>query len=143
MTLSNGLNLLFEMELQYKEGMAAITTPEGKIGQYIGSGNGTATGEKLQGAVRWDLYEAIDDTRCQTNFAGVIKTPDGANIQFDARGYGMAPDPSQPEAWHMVYAVQFEAADEPYRWLNTTLALWDGQLDMKSYRHHYRVYARN
>jgi hypothetical protein len=43
----------------------------------------------------------------------------------------------------MVYAVQFETANKKYDWLNTTLALWDGQLDMKSYRHHYQVYARN
>lgn len=141
--LSNKLNLLFEMELQYQEGMAAMTSAEGKIGQYIGSGDGTASGEEIQGNVRWDLYEVIDEARCQTNFAGVIETDDGAQVHFDARGYGMATNPSQPDAWHMVYAVQFETADEKYYWLNTTLALWDGQLDMKNYRHHYRVYAQN
>lgn len=143
MTVPNELNVLFEMELQYQEGMQAMTAPEGKIGQYIGSGDGTAKGKKVQGRVRWDLYEAISDTRCQTNFAGVIETDDGAQIQFDARGYGMATDPSQPDEWHMVYAVQFDTAAKQYDWLNTVLALWDGQLDMKSYRHHYRVYARN
>ena len=64
------LEQLFEVELQYREGMEAITSPEGKIGEYLGSGDGRLTGLGIQGTVRWDLYEVVGETRCQTNFAG-------------------------------------------------------------------------
>lgn len=146
MTTSNAvenkhLEPLFELELQYREGMEAITDPAGNLGEYLGSGDGTVKGATLRGNVRWDLYEKVGETRCQTNFAGVIETEEGAQIQFDAKGFGMVADPSKPNEWHMASAVQFETADERYRWLNTTLGLWDGHFDMETYRHHYRVYA--
>jgi hypothetical protein len=147
MTTSNisqnqGLEPLFEIELQYREGLEAITSPEGKLGEYLGSGDGTVRGAKLQGMIRWDLYEKLSETRCQTNFAGVIETNDGAQIQYDAKGFGMVTDKSKPNEWHMTYAVQFDTKDERYEWLNTTLGLWDGEFDMATYRHHYQVYAK-
>jgi hypothetical protein len=134
---------LFEVELQYREGLAAITSPEGRIGQYLGSGDGTIKGSRLQGAVRWDLYEIVGELRCQTNFVGIIKTEDGAEIQFDATGFGIVTDRSKPNRWHMVNALQFATTDRRYEWLNTLLALWDGQFDMQTYRHYYQVYARD
>ena len=143
MTISNELNLLFEMTLQYQAGMAAVTSPEGKIGQYLGSGDGVANGETVWGRVRWDLYEVVGETHCQTNFAGIIETEGGGQIHFEAKGFGMTPDPSKPHEWRMASAVQFNTVDKPYEWLNTILGLWDGQFDMKSYRHYYRVYARS
>ena len=137
-----GIELLFEIALQYRKGMDAVTSPEGKIGQYLGSGDGTVTGRTLQGLVRWDLYEVVGEARCQTNFAGVIETDDGGQIHFDAKGFGMVPDPSKPNEWHMASAVQFDTEDNRYERLNAVLGLWDGTFDMETYRHHYRVYAR-
>lgn len=136
------LELLFEIELQYREGMSAVTSPEGKIGQYLGSGDGTINGQPLQGTVRWDLYEVVGETRCQTNFAGIIETDGGGQIHFGAKGFGMVPDPSKPNEWRMVSAVQFDTKDNRYEWLNTVLGLWDGKFDMETYHHHYQVYVR-
>lgn len=137
------LGHLFELELTYQPGLAAITSPEGRAGEYLGSGDGVAAGPGLQGAVRWDLYEVVGETRCQTNFAGVINTEDGAEIRFEASGLGLVPDRAQPNRWRIANAVRFETADGRYAWLNPVLALWDGEFDMNTSRHHYRLYAHD
>jgi hypothetical protein len=41
----------------------------------------------------------------------------------------------------MVYGVKFETDSEAYRWLNTTLGVWEGEFDMETYRHTYRIYG--
>lgn len=137
------LEPLFRVELQYQEGLAAITSPEGRLGQYLGSGNGTIQGQGIQGMVRWDLYEVVGETQCQTNFAGFIETDNGAKIRFEANGFGIVPDKSKPQQWHIANAVQFDTEDQRYHWLNTMLALWDGEFDMETYRHSYQVYTRD
>lgn len=71
MTTSSELNLLFEMTLQYQPGMAAVTSPEGKTGQYLGSGDGAAIGERVRGRVRWDLYEVVGETHWWTQLSTV------------------------------------------------------------------------
>ncbi len=142
MSISNrALNPLFEVNLQYKQGLPPITSAEGRIGQYLGSGEGTVSGERLTGTVRWDLYEAVGETRCETNFAGVIETSDDVQIQFEAKGYGMVRDSSKPNKWTMVAALQFDTTDNAYAWLNNTIAVWDGEFDMETYRHHYQIYG--
>lgn len=118
----------------------AITSPEGKVGVYMGSGDGIVAGQ-VNGAIKWDLYEAMDDGVCLTNFAGEIETDDGATIRFDARGHGKVPDPEKPNDWVMVYGVKFDTDDERYSWLNATLGVWEGEFSMETYRHHYRIYA--
>ena len=132
----------FEVELQYREGLEAITSPEGKLGEYLGSGDGTLKGGALQGTVRWDLYEVLGKTSCQTNLAGVIETDDGAKIEFETKGFGMVPDDSHPHQWYMAHTVEFDTEDKRYEWLNTTLAFWDGGADLETYRHHYHSYTR-
>jgi hypothetical protein len=98
-------------------------------------------GPRLQGRIRWDLYERVGEVRCETNFTGVIEADDGAQIRFDTMGYGMVPDRSNPHRWHMVAAVQFDTTSTKYAWLNTVLAVWNGEFDMATYRHRYQVYA--
>ncbi len=96
---AEGLQPAFKLHLSYREGKAAVTSSEGKLGEYLGSGDGALHGPRLEGAVHWDLYEVVGETRCQTNFAGYIETGDGAKIHFDARGFGMVPDPTAPHRW--------------------------------------------
>lgn len=127
--------------MQYQQGLSAITSAEGRIGPYLGSGDGAVEGQKIKGTVHWDLYEAVGETRCEINFAGIIKTSDGVQIQFEAKGFGMVGDPDKPHKWRMVAALQFDTADTTYDWLNRTTAVWNGEFDMKTYHHHYQVYA--
>ena len=76
------LKPLFEVITQYQEGLVAITSAEGKVGGYLGSGKGKVYGQQMQGEMRWDLYEDIADDVCQTNFVGEIYTVDGATIAY-------------------------------------------------------------
>ncbi|MCI0711818.1 MAG: hypothetical protein L0154_16805 [Chloroflexi bacterium] len=142
MSEQTGLRILFELEMQYRVDQPAITSPEGKVGEYIGSGDGTVTG-KIDGLLRWDLYEAIDDDVCLTNLAGEIEVADGSIIRFDARGHGKVTRANQPHLWTMVYGVKFSTDSQIHDWLNTTLGVWVGQFDMQTYKHKYRVYARS
>ncbi len=138
-TKSTTLSHLFDAEMTYR-GQDAITSQKGKVGSYIGTGDGTVSG-RVNGTIHWDLYEDIDEGVCLTNFAGNIKTVEGAIIHFDARGHGKVPDPEKPNDWVMVYGVKFDTDDKDYAWLNATLGVWEGEFSMETYQHHYRIYT--
>ncbi len=133
------LEHLFDAEMVYR-GQKAMTSSVGKVGQYVGSGDGSIAG-KINGKISWDLYEDIDNGACLTNFAGIIETVEGDLIRYDARGHGKVPDPKKPHEWVMVYGVKFDTDSETYSWLNATLGVWEGEFNMDTYRHTYRIYA--
>ena len=61
MTSSSGessLEPLFRADLQYRSESQsdAIVVAEGREGVYIGSGDGTVTGDRVRGTVRWSLW---------------------------------------------------------------------------------------
>ena len=116
---------------------------EGKVGEYIGSGEGIVEGPQIQGTVHWTLFEAVNEVACQSNLFGLITTKDGAEIKFDSMGIFMVPDKEKPHLWATTAGVSFETKDQKYRWINPILGVWEGEFDSKSYRHHYRVYARS
>ena len=135
---------LFEAHLQYKPEASPVTSSEGRIGKRLGSGDGKVKGLRIQGALRWDIYEksgvVTGENRCQTNITGVIETHDGAQIQLDSTGFGMVPDSSQPNKWRMAAALNFNSSDERYAWLNTILGVWSGEFDMNTGQHRYQAY---
>src|SRR2546427_13017745 len=97
------LEQLFEAELRYQPGMEVVVPAEGREGELLGSGDGTIIGEKLRGRIRWSMFTADcvyplvqagvtpppGQHLCTTNPGGVIETDDGAQIWFDAKGYGL------------------------------------------------------
>jgi alkylmercury lyase len=151
------LEHLFDAELRYQPGMEVVVPAEGREGELIGSGDGAVTGEKLRGKIRWSMFSADcayllvkagitpapGQHLCTTNPGGVIETDDGAQIWFDARGYGLRGyDASRPHLWHLTMALQFSTTDERYRWLNTTFGVWEGEFDENTAQAHYRAYAQ-
>jgi len=130
---------LFKLELQFQWEMPAVTPHEAGEGEYIGSGEGTAKGSRINGTVRWDLFEKREETLCRSNLTGMIETDDGAQIQFDSRGFFIKPDETKPNKWITSASVYFYTADRRYEWLNTRLAIWEGEFDMATFRHHYHV----
>jgi hypothetical protein len=139
----NRLTHLFDLELKYTGQFPDAEAATGRVGDYIGSGQGTVRGPHIQGHVpRWDLYEEVNEAFCRSNLSGVIETEDGARIHSDTMGFFMVPDKAQPHLWTTSAAVHFETKDERYVWLNAVLGVWEGTFDMESYRHQYRVYAR-
>ena len=119
--------------------MPPVTSREAGEGEYIGSGEGTARGSRINGTVQWDLFEKREETLCRSNLTGVIETNDGAQIRFDSRGFFIKPDETNPNQWITSASVYFYTADGRYKWLNTRLAVWEGEFDMVTFRHHYHV----
>lgn len=136
------LEHLFEIKLEYKEGKPPVSSAEGKVGEYLGSGEGTVNGPDVNGTVHWTLFEAQGKTVCESNLFGIIETDDGVQIEFDTMGFFMRPEQDNPNRWITSAAVNFNTADGRYQWLNTVLGVWEGEFDMGTYRHHYQVYAR-
>lgn len=79
---------------------------------------------------------------CRSNLSGVVEMNNGAQIRFDTMGILMIPDKSQANQWISTAGVQFESDDERDIWLNNILGIWEGTFNMKTYRHHYRIYLR-
>ena len=130
---------LFELELQFQWEMPPVTSRDAGEGEYIGSGEGTAKGSKINGTVHWDLFEKREETLCRSNLTGVIETNDGAQIQFDSRGFFIKPDEANPNKWITSASVYFYTTDGRYEWLNTRLAVWEGEFNMVTFHHCYHV----
>jgi hypothetical protein len=156
MSANANLFHLFDAELRFQEGMAPVVSSEHRDGELIGSGDGAVSGPKLQGKVLWSYFAADCAYKlvkagiepgpglhlCRNNPGGTIRTQDGAEIRFDARGYGLrGADPASPHKWRLSAALQFATEDSRYKWLNTTLAIWEGEFDEKLRRALYRAYA--
>jgi hypothetical protein len=138
------LTPLFEARLQYQSNMEVVVSAETREGELIGSGDGTVTGDALSGKARWSMYAGncayvfvragveppSGQHLCTVHPAGVIETSDGAEVWFDAKGYGLrGADQSHPHLWVLTMAVQFTTTDRRYQWLNTTLGVLVSEFD--------------
>src|SRR6266849_9275360 len=86
---TNELELLFTLELHY-QGPIELAPIGDKVGQLVGGGDGTLTGPRVRGTVRWSNYETTaEDLVCALQVPGVIQTHDGALIQFEGREFAM------------------------------------------------------
>ena len=143
------LNPLFEARFQYQSDMEVVVSAETREGELVGSGDGTVTGALISGTVRWSTYAGNcayvyvlaglepppGQHLCTVHPAGVITTDDGAEIWFDARGYGLrGADQSQPHLWVLTMALQFKTTDQRYQWLNSTLGVAVSEFDEQAGR---------
>jgi hypothetical protein len=150
------LNPLFEARLQYQSDMGEVVSAETREGELVGSGDGTVTGAALSGTARWSMYAgncAYVFVRaglepppgkhlCTVHPAGVIETSDGAQIWFDAKGYGLrGADQDHPHLWALTMAVQFTTTDQRYQWLNTTLGIVVSEFDERAGRALWRAFV--
>lgn len=138
---SERLKHLFDMELLFRWEMSPVTSREARVGEYIGSEEGRIKGPRIRGTARWDLFEEREETLCRSGLVGEIETDDGAQIHFDSRGFFIKPDRLNSNRWITSASVHFDTADPRYKWLNTLLAVWEGECDVEKGRHHYQAYA--
>ena len=154
--LTEQLERLFVAELQYNSDSQPVVSSEDREGVLVGNGDGTVSGEKIQGTIRWSFYSGNcayvfvqagiepppGQHLCTTHPGGVIETEDGAQIWFDAKGFGLRGyDETQPHLWRLTMGVQFSTDDERYQWLNTTLGLLMSDFDESANRGIWRVYV--
>ena len=157
MKAESKLEQLFVAKLQYNDQVDVKIPMEGRTGDFIGRGDGIVKGEKINGTITWAYYaencaylwtkkgqEPPPDLHlCKNNPGGFIKTSDGAEIRFDARGYGFrGADASRPHIWQLTCALQFYTEDQRYAWLNTALGVWEGEFDEIAGRATYRAFIQ-
>jgi hypothetical protein len=149
------LKPLFEARLQYQSDMEAVVSAETREGELVGSGDGRVSGDVLSGNARWSMYAGNcacvfvraglepppGQHLCTVYPAGVIATDDGAQIWFDAKGYGLrGADQDHPHLWALTMAVQFTTTDQRYQWLNTTLGVAVSAFDERAGRALWRAF---
>src|SRR5215831_6553115 len=137
---TNGLELLFSLELHY-QGPIELAPIGGKVGQLVGGGDGTLTGPKMLGTVRWSNYETTsEDQVCALQVPGVIQTHDGAEIQFEGRELAM-PLSEGSQQWRVAGVLRFKTDDSRYGWLNDTFALTSGTFDYEAGMAHWTAFV--
>jgi hypothetical protein len=150
------LNPLFEARLQYQSDMEVVVSAETREGELVGSGDGCVSGDALSGNARWSMYAGNcayvfvragilpppGQHLCTVHPAGVIATDDGAEIWFDAKGYGLrGADQGHPHLWVLTMAMQFTTTDQRYQWLNTTLGVVVSEFDENAGRALWRAFV--
>ena len=136
------LERLFDLELQYRPGIEPVAPAEKIDGTPLGSGDGTISGPRLRGSVRWSSFMKPATDGCQLGFTGFLETDDGARIPFDAIGFALGRDQARPAIWSVDVAVQFEPEDERYAWLRPVPVVLDGEFDYDNAHGRYTGYAR-
>lgn len=129
----------------------AVIPADGREGEYLGSGNGTVTGNRVQGTIQWSFYsgnclyprirrgERVDEAfhLCTLNPGGFIDTQHGARIRFDGKGYGLR----SPDRYRLGMTLAFRAEDARYAWLEKVLGLMQGDFDERAGRATWTVYT--
>jgi hypothetical protein len=149
------LKHLFTATLSYRPDLDPIVPQDGRDGALIGNGDGEMEGENLKGKIRWSMYSGncayvfvqagVDPTPgqhlCTVSPGGVIETDDGAQIWFDARGFGLRGfDESLPHLWVLTMSIQFKTTDDRYDWLNSTLGSVTSEFDDSAGKAVWRVF---
>ena len=149
-----GLELLFEAHLKYRSDLEPIVPIDGRDGALIGNGDGELDGKEIRGNIKWSMYSGNcayvfvqagvepppGQHLCTVSPGGVIETHDGAQIWFDAKGFGLRGfDESQPHMWALTMSIQFKTTDYRYEWLNTTLGVVTSEFDESAGRARWRA----
>ena len=128
---TNELELLFALELNYR-GPIELAPIGDKVGQLVGGGDGTLTGPRVRGTMRWSNYETTgEDQVCALQVPGVIQTHDGAEIRFEGRELAM-PLSQGSQQWRVAGVLRFKTDDLRYVWLNEIFALTTGTFDYEA-----------
>jgi hypothetical protein len=133
--------LIADLRLHHQKDAARITRGNPQLGRYIGSGTGEAHGPLLSGRIRWDLFEAQSETLCAADFQGRVKTEAGTTVEFECLGFFRRPETGS-QIWTMSGSVIFRSNDSNYKELTERPAVWEGEFDMSTYMHRYRIYRR-
>lgn len=137
---TNGLELLFSLELRY-QGPIELAPMGDKVGQLVGGGDGTLSGPRVRGTVRWSNYETTgEDQVCSLQVPGIIQTHDGAHIQFEGREFSM-PLSEGSQQWRVAGVLRFKTDDSRYAWLNDTFALTSGTFDYEAGLAHWTAFV--
>ena len=110
----------------------------GEEGSGWGEGDGTVTGPRIQGKMRWVNHpHRRSDGGMLPDAHGLIMTHDNAVILFSLQGRTVF----EQEQGRQLLGVLFESEVESYRWLNSSLCVLEGLVNVEPLRMRARVYA--
>lgn len=137
------LEYLCDMELRYQDlpfgtkKIVMVRPYGGEEGTAYGEGDGTVTGERLRGQVRWVNHpHRRSDGVMLPDAHGLIATGDGAMVMFTLQGRTVF----RGEAGGQLLTVTFEAEDERYRWLCDGLCVLEGTISAERLSMQARIY---
>jgi hypothetical protein len=138
------LEFICEMVLGYRdephtgEKFLPVRPYGGEEGTGYGEGDGTVTGPRIQGTMRWVNHpHRRSDGIMLPDAHGIIVTPDQSVIMFTLQGRTVF----EQERGKQLLSVIFEAEAETYRWLNATFCVLEGIIDSERFEMRARVYA--
>jgi hypothetical protein len=138
------LEYICDMELVYREEplyankFLLVRPYGGEEGSGYGEGDGTVTGPRIQGSLRWVNHpHRRSDGTMLPDAHGVIVTHDNALILFTLQGRTVF----EQGQGKQLLSVIFEAEAESYRWLNATFCVLEGLIDSARLQMRARVYA--
>lgn len=138
------LEFICDMELRWNnepltgEEFILVRPYGGEEGSGWGEGDGTVSGPRLQGKLRWYNHpHRRSDGTMLPNASGIIVTPDQAVILVTIQGRTAF----EGDVGRQLLSVLFESEAEAYRWLNTSLCVLEGIVLDKPLRMRARVYA--
>src|SRR5437764_228181 len=110
--LGFSLKEITELLLLRVDGQTSCEEVKGRT--LVGGGDGTLSGPRMRGTVRWSNYETTgEDQVCTLQVPGVIQTYDGALIQFEGRELAM-PLSDESKQWRVAGVLRFKTDDSRY-----------------------------
>ena len=136
------LEHLCDLELAYRDlpgfdtSVVFVQPYDSDEGTGYGEGEGTVSGPRLNGTVRWVNHpHRRSDQTYLPDAHGIIRTDEGATLLFTLQGRTTVVG---EQARPLLYML-FETEVEPHRWLNTALCVVEGTIREGRMRGHVYV----
>jgi hypothetical protein len=123
------LEPLCRVSMRYEEG--AWLRPFGDAERAgFGWGEGTVSGDVLDGTVRWaNAPRRREDGVWTPNLRGVIRLADGAEVLISLHGQSVEEAVPEGARRAILTRVELLSEHERYRWLNTCFVVGEGEID--------------
>jgi Protein of unknown function (DUF3237) len=134
------LQKLCSLEIRYLD--SHFPSPYGdESGPGWGIGEGTVSGDRLNGTMRWSNHPARrSDAVALPDFRGVISTADGAKVLVSLTGRTVFESRGDERVGRQLVMALFESDDEQYAWLNNEVGVAEGIFDPQNNRARIEVY---
>jgi hypothetical protein len=131
------IELIYREEAVYDASFVLVRPYGGQEGTGYGEGDATVTGPRLQGSARWVNHpHRRSDGIMMPDTHGLVATIDGAKVLFSFHGRTVFEAGLGKQILH----VTFEAEDERYLWLNTSVCVLEGLIDSQTGLMKARIY---